>query len=85
MSGGTHMYRATTECSACGKTVDVGPFDSLNASTADLLPQWLLPSGRILSWVLSDAMGWRATLCDECMMRPLAVVLAAITERQNPS
>lgn len=83
-SGGVYLYRATADCSACGRSVDVGPFDSMVEAVADQLPGWLLPSAMGPHWVLADGFGARMTLCDDCMGRPLRVTLAAITERNRP-
>jgi hypothetical protein len=73
------MYRATAECSACAKVVDIGPFDSLTRA-ADLLPEWLLPVGPN-GFRLNDLFRAPMTLCDDCMGRPLRETRAAITER----
>lgn len=78
--GGLYLYRAIAECSACGKVVDVGPFDNLTNAVTSQLPGWLLTSGGTLTWRLADGFGTPVTLCDECMEKPLRVTLAAITE-----
>lgn len=77
--GGTHLYRATAECSGCGKVVDVGPFDTLASSVQAELVGWLVPAG--LGWSLRDGAGTPVTLCEECMARPLRDVLAEIEQR----
>lgn len=77
--GGTHLYRATAECTGCGKVVDVGPFDTLTSSVQAELNGWLTPSAR--GWNIRDGAGTPCTFCDECMARPLRDVFAQIEER----
>lgn len=81
-SGGVYLYRATAECSACGKVVDVGPFDlGVRDAVQNEVKGWL-GIGAAPQWVLSDGFGTRATLCDECVsLRPLRAVLDLIAER----
>lgn len=78
-----HLYRAIAECSACGKTTDVGPFTDIAQATAKGLPGWLLEAAHPPTFVLSDAFGQRFALCPECMARPLREVLADISARQE--
>lgn len=82
-SGGVHLYRATAECSACGKVVDVGPFDTISSSVQAQLHGWLTATG--VGWRITDGFGTPVTLCDECMGRPLRVVLDDIVARNTPS
>ena len=85
MSGGLYLYRATAECSACGKVVDVGPFDNVASAAWVHLPGWLLPASPSpgLSWQIRTGFGALVTLCDECMGKPLRDVIEAVRERER--
>lgn len=80
MTGGVYTYRATAECSACGRVVDVGPFEMIRNAVAENLPGWLVPSS-LDGWTIRDGVGRPITLCNLCMTRPLQAVLADVKER----
>lgn len=79
---GLYVYRATAECSACGKVVDIGPFEDLtHASACSHLPGWIFPFS--LSLQMRDGMGTPFTICDDCMGRPIRDVVADIQTRHG--
>lgn len=77
------MYRAVVECQACGRVVDVGPFDNVQTAVADQVPGWLVAFS--MGWQLRDAFGTSFTVCDECLTEPFRDLTAAIEARASAS
>jgi hypothetical protein len=72
-------YRATAECDACGKVVDVGPFEDVTAAIQQGLTGWLTSRD---GWMIRDVTGTPVDLCAECMGRPVGAVLADVAVRR---